>query len=228
MKGKFKFFLLLILLFYLLMEIFLPIIVERKLEKSIVENIDSVQSLAVDAHSFPAWEMILSKIDRVEIKASNLAVNGLLIDSISTKHSDVYLKKDKIMGENDDLQIVISEKAVNNYLAGKYPGLSNFRVNFIAEQAYLRGTINFFEQEIDIQLTGNFTSPEKNIIIFNPVNLKIAKLEIPGEVIKKYIEDTGFAINLNDLNIPLNIEDVKIDTSRICLQGGIYARKAGL
>ena len=228
MRGKFRVFILIILILYLVMEIFFPVLAEKEIRNNIVEQIDSVQLLEVNANSFPAWEMILTKIDRVEINASKLVIDGLLIESIATKYRDLYIKDNKIMGENIDLKFVISEQALNKYIIEKYPELSNFRVKFVSGHAYLSGQLNFFNKKVNIQLTGKFNVKEKNIIDFEPVNLKIEKLEIPGEVVKKFIEESGFTINLNKLNMPLNVEKIKIVSARMYLMGGLYAGKAGL
>ena len=228
MKGKYKIILFIILLLYLVTKIFLPVVAEREIKQNIVKNVDDVQVLEVDADSFPVWEILLSRIDRVEVKASNLVVDNLCINSFITKHRNLYIEDKKIKGENTDLKLVITEQALNEYISKKYPGLNKFHIKFISKQAYLSGQVNFFNKKVNIQLAGKFNVQEKNIINFEPLNLKIEKLEIPGDLIKKFIEDTGFVIDLNNLNISLNVERIKIDSSRIYLLGGIYTGKAGL
>ncbi len=228
MKGKYKIILFIILLLYLVTKIFLPVVAEREIKQNIVKNVDDVQVLEVDADSFPVWEILLSRIDRVEVKASNLVVDNLCINSFITKHRNLYIEDKKIKGENTDLKLVITEQALNEYISKKYPGLNKFHIKFMSQQAYLSGQVNFFNKKVNIQLAGKFNVQEKNIINFEPLNLKIEKLEIPGDLIKKFIEDTGFVIDLNNLNISLNVEKIKIDSSRIYLLGGIYTGKAGL
>jgi len=228
MKGKYKIILFIILLLYLVTKIFLPVVAEREIKQNIVKNVDDVQVLEVDADSFPVWEILLSRIDRVEVKASNLVVDNLCINSFITKHRNLYIEDKKIKGENTDLKLVITEQALNEYISKKYPGLNKFNIKFMSQQAYLSGQVNFFNKKVNIQLAGKFNVQEKNIINFEPLNLKIEKLEIPGDLIKKFIEDTGFVIDLNNLNISLNVEKIKIDSSRIYLLGGIYTGKAGL
>ncbi len=228
MRGKWKYIILIALIFYLVMQILLPVMAEKKIKNSIFEQVDSVENLKVEVSSFPAWEILFSRLDRVEVKAVNLSKGQLMVDQIDSRYRDVSIRDDMIIGENTELNIVLSEENLNKYIENMYPELNNFVVKLNPGQIYLSGFVNFFEKRIDFQLTGALLVKERNLITFSPENLSLDEFQVPGELIKSFVKDLGFSIDLSRYNFPIRVEKIKVDSGYINFLGGPAIRKAGL
>ena len=227
-RGKYYFYIIIILLLvYLGLELFLPGIAEKKVRKGILNYTDEVKSLEIEANSFPAWELLFSRVDNINIKASYLKMKGLRLDNISASYQDIVLKEGIIKGKNKDLNILITEKSLNDYLAAQYPGLSNFDIILNPDQVFMEGYINFFNNKIMLQLNGKFTVKEANKITFIPKDVKIEDLKISKALIQKFVKDLGFSFNLSQLNFPITVEKIEITDKKLYLLGGIFVRKAG-
>lgn len=220
--------LLLILILYLSLELFLPQVVENRIEKEILENTKDVKGLEVEVNSFPAWELLFSRADRVKLTARMVNIDGLYLSSISALYKDVIIAKGEIKGDNTDLKILISEKDLNQYVTEKYSGFENFQIKLVPEKVYLSGDLKFFKSRIKVQLNGEFSVHEAERISFVPENLSIEKLQIPRSIIREFTEQLGFYFDLTTLDLPLKIDKIKISDKELYLLGGTAVRKAGL
>lgn len=228
MRNKKYLIIIFLLVLYLGMELFLPLMVENRIKKGIRNHTESVKELEVEVDSFPAWELLFSRADRVKLTAEMINIGGLPLRSISALYRDVLINKGQINGNNTDLNILIYESELNKYIVNKHSELKNFQIQLIPEQVYLSGDLKIFESKIKIRLSGKFAITKPDKISFVPENIKIEKLQIPGSVIKNFTNQLGFSFDLANLNLPLKVEKIKVSEKELHLLGGVSVRKAGL
>ncbi len=225
-KHFYYFFILILLILYLFLEIFLPGVVEKRVKSEIKNYSEDVSNLEVSVNAFPAWNLIFSRADRIDINADYINLDGLLLRDISAQYEDIIIENGEIKGNNTDLRINISEKNLNQYINNHYNDLGDFEINLNPGQVFMKGDISILNTSISLQLNGKFMLVSPNEIKFNPTNIKIENLTISEDLIREYIKDFGFSFNLSDLNFPINVEKIKVENDELKLLGGIFVRKA--
>ena len=214
-------FIFIILLGILISQLFLPGFAADKLRSVFEQETDSIDKLDINIASFPALKILTGRIDHVFIESEGLMLDNLYLDSFNIRYRDILLQKNGFTGNNTYLEAVISEVAINNYIKSKYPELEDFHLKITGEQVLLEGSINFFEADINLKLSGNFVINDNQDIYFIPDNFQIENLRIPVDLLKNYIERLNFSLSLKELNIPLNISEINLISGYIIISGGV-------
>jgi hypothetical protein len=217
-----------IIILFLGMQLFLPKMAENRIAAGLINNTSEIEKLDVRVISFPPWEILSGKLDRIQVDAKGISSEGLYIKSLYARFHDILMKKEGIEGENTDLNIIITEDGLNKYLDFKYPSLKNFNLILNADKVYMKGYINFFDARIDIQLTGKFIVSEVNKVNFVTEYFKLEDINISATIINSLIKDMDFSFDFNTINIPIQIEAIKLINGEIQILGGISIEKAGL
>lgn len=210
----------LMIVFLLSLEFFLPALLANMLEDYLRKEADSIVYLKIELASFPAVKLLRGKIDQAEIELEGLLLDELSLDKLDLHYKGVILKEDGFTGHNTWLEAIISEEALNNYIKAKFPELEAFQLELRPDQVYLAGKINFFEMVLELQLSGNFIVNDQREVYFIPANVRIENIDIPVNLLKAYIEGLDFSFNLEDLNIPLAIDEIKLNSGYLILLGG--------
>ncbi len=221
MKGKTPYLkvILIICLLFIMIEIYLPVMAENRIRGIIENQIDEVSSLKVEVASFPALEVLIGKIDYVGVDAEGVIVEGLFINKLFARYREVAYSKNSFQGINTDLDIVITEKALNDYTHDRYPELQNFKITLQPDLVVLKGFLNIFEARIGIELGGRMTIDEDKVVAFIPESLQVEDINIPSSLLQKYLNNLGFIFDLKNLNIPLQVEDIIISQGEIRIYG---------
>lgn len=223
MKLKRGFFInlfLIILIVILVIELFLPGMVEKKIKNILIQQSQEYEQIDVDATSFPAVKFLFGQIDFVQIKTTGLIVDNLRLETFNINYNDVKIGKKSFSGENTDLYAIVTEKDLNKYIKKQYPDQADFSIKLNPEQVYLEGAYKLFENDIALKLSGSFNVSEAKVITFEPDNFQIEDINIPVNLLKSYLDKLGFKINLKELKIPLDIEQINIKTEQIEITGG--------
>lgn len=218
MKKRFWKYIFLFLILILAAQLLLPVVAERKLSKIILSQVEKIDKLDIELVSFPSMEILLGKIDFVEISAEKPVYQDLLIRSLDLKYKDVLLKGNTFEGENTYLRILITEEDLNNYLKNTSPDLADLEISLKPDQVLLVGKIPFLNTKLNLRVAGDFlVNNEENKVIFQPEEMKVERLNIPVNLVSKYIEDAYFTLDLNQLNFPLEIDRVKVEEGQIII-----------
>ena len=224
-QGKLLFYSVLFILILLIGgQLFLPHYVSRQVKETISQEVDDVQNLRVDVRAFPAWKFFYSRADRVNIRAEKMVINGLTLENMESHYRNIYLGEDYIAGDNTDLNLLIREEALNDYIKQHYSELENVRIFLTDEQVFVRGSISIMETEINLQLSGDFTIEDPETIVFRPENIQVEEVMIPRQLLENFIspEEMGFSFNLAQLNFPLAIEEISISSGEVWLRRGKF------
>lgn len=219
-KGHLWNLVLLFLIIMLFSELFLPGIAERKLTAILQKETDGIEDIEIKLATFPSLKVIIGQINYAELMATGVVIENLRLEHLDLKYRDVKLKSGSFTGENTTLDIIIIESDINQYIKDRYPELADFKIKLLPEQAILNGSINFFDTGIKIQLSGELDITEEKKIVFIPINFQIEEVNIPVNLVKRYINDLGFSFDLKNLTIPLNMKKIDIREGQIRVLGG--------
>ncbi|MFW5985080.1 MAG: DUF2993 domain-containing protein [Halanaerobiaceae bacterium] len=223
--GKIIYWLVIIfLLVFIVLQLALPPYISRDVEKHITDNSQEVNNLEVETRAFPAWKYFYSRADRGSIKADLIKVDGLELREVDSHYRDLYLGSDYISGENTDLHILITEESLNQYIQGHYPELERVQITLQPEQILITGYVTILETEVQIRLSGSFEVRDPDVVVFKPEDIKVEKLLIPQQIIEDFFseQEFGFAFSLEELNFPLQIEEIVISENEVRLLGGKF------
>jgi len=228
MKRNLFFLLAIFLLILLGMQILLPSMAERKIKRTMIENINEYQELKIKASAFPAWKILFSRLDFLKISGTEVKLNDINLKSIKASYRNISYSRGEILGENTDFKIVLTAADLNEYLEENYDGLNDYSIHLLPGQVFLQGSIILFDARINLELSGNFSIEKKSRVYFNPERFKIEEISIPSTFLKTLIAEMDFYFDLNQLSIPINLEEIKISEDSLVLLGGLSVRKAGL
>lgn len=226
-RGYLWYLILLVLIIILGLELYLPRMAERRIGEIFRAGTDRIERLDIQVSSFPALEILLGRLDRVAVESRGLEFKGLYLDAFAVKYRNIKLKEGFFEGENIALDILITEEALNNYLRVNYPELDSFKIELIPDQVYLSGVLKFFEARLKLQLAGELVITEGNKISFIPQNFLFEDISISAGLIRDFMKDKGFSFDLDELDVPLNIDEIKIGRGELRIIGkGNNERKA--
>ena len=210
----------LVIVFLLALEFFLPALMANILKDYLRKEADAIAYINVKLDSFPAIKMLRGKIDQADIEIKGLSINNLYLDKLDLQYRDVFMKEGGFTGRNTGLEAIITEEALNNYIQAKFPELEAFQLQIRPEQVALEGRISIFEMLLEVQLSGNFAVSDQREVYFIPDNFRVENINIPVNLLKAYIEGLDFSFNLEDLNIPLALDEIKLYSGYAILHGG--------
>lgn len=209
----------LIVILFLITEIFLPGLAEDRLKKILDKRADKIENLDIKVASFPALKILLGRIDHVSVNIEGLVVDELYINHMNINYHDLIFSKTGFSGINTRLEAMVTEKSLNDYIDSKYPDLENFNVTINPEQVLMEGAIKLFEARINLKLAGNFVINDKEEIYFVPADFQLENIKIPIDLLKRYLEGLNFSFDLKELEIPLSIDELRLGSGRMIITG---------
>ena len=217
---------LLVLVFLVSMQLFLPAYIAQQLEKDLKEEVDSYQSLKVEINSFPALKLLLRSADKLKLKGQAIVVDGLKLDYLTANFKDLKLKKiddqwQTVRGENTKLMIVITEEDLNNYLKSKedFNIFKKINLNLTPKQVILTGVISLFSAEVNLQLTGNFKVVNNQELVFSSEKLAVENFLVATSSIQQLKDKLQFKLDLEELSLPLKVTKVNLKNDQLEIVG---------
>ncbi|MFW6029632.1 MAG: DUF2993 domain-containing protein [Halanaerobiales bacterium] len=205
---------------FLAIELFLPGIANRRLLEIFQQEIDGIEELEINLRSFPALKILFGRVDHVSIRSQGLLHDHLYLKKLNLNYDNITLYRDDFVGANSYLEAIITEDALNKYLSKKYPEMGNFSLQINPEQILLQGVLNLFDVKFNFQINGNLILNDESQIYFVPDDLRVEEVNVPVKLIKAYIEEFAFVIDLKTLDIPIDIDEIKTGSSYILITGG--------
>ncbi|HLV08633.1 MAG TPA: hypothetical protein VKY40_00325, partial [Halanaerobiales bacterium] len=118
------------------------------------------------------------------------------------------------------LEIIISEKALNDYLAETYPELGALRITLQPELILINGILNILEARVEFQLAGIMEIKQEMILTFRPENLQVEDIQIPLSLLENYLDDLEFTYDLKELNLPLEAGEIVVSRGELRIYDG--------
>ena len=218
--------LILVLIILVSLQFFLPRYTARQLEESLQEEVDDYQSLQVDLNTWPAVELFLNRADQVEIKGDNIVVDRLKLATLRAEFRDLKLAEragdwEVVRAENRSLYLLLREKDLNDYLKTKdeLDIFKRVKLDLTPTQVILKGVISFFDAEVTLQLTGDFSVVEGEKIIFRSDKLAVENFLVSTSSIKQLKDKLQFELDLAELELPLDVRKVNLESDKLEILG---------
>lgn len=218
--------LILVLIILVSLQFFLPRYTARQLEESLQEEVDDYQSLQVELNTWPAVELFLNRADQVEIKGDNIVVDRLKLATLRAEFRDLKLAEragdwEVVRAENRSLYLLLREKDLNDYLKTKdeLDIFKRVKLDLTPTQVILKGVISFFDAEVTLQLTGDFSVVEGEKIIFRSDKLAVENFLVSTSSIKQLKDKLQFELDLAELELPLDVRKVNLESDKLEILG---------
>ncbi|OCL25482.1 hypothetical protein U472_14135 [Orenia metallireducens] len=215
-----------ILLILAFMQFYLPESISQRLSSTLREEVDKSDRLEVDIDSFPAIELLIGRVDNLEISADNLIIDSLPINKFEGEFKDLKVKKIEgqwqvTEGKNTYLNLKVLEKALNQYLVSREELniFDKFKMELLKNKVMMTGDIQFFNANVNIQLAGNFVVKDKDTIVFNSDELAVENIIIPKSLIEQIKDKLQFEIDFADLPFPVEIQQVNLEEDSLKILG---------
>lgn len=226
MKKAIKVGLITVLVILLALQLLLPMMFARQLKKGLEDQLRA-NTVEVEVDSFPAFKVFGGQIDKLNIQGQQLVTKkNLEIEQVKAEFTNLRFKKQDqewvvTEGQNPFLQLTLTEKAVNDYLATlpEMKLFEKFQVDLTTDQAVIRGVINFFSTQIQVQLSGDFQVADQEEIIFTSNKLAVENVVVPQEVIDRLKQKLQVELDLTTLPLPLEVTEVKISKDKLEVLG---------
>ncbi len=226
MKKAIKVGLITLLVILLALQLLLPMMFARQLKKGLEDQLRA-NSVQVKVDSFPAFELFGGQVDNLNIQGQQLMTKkNLEIEQVKAEFTNLRFQKQDQQwvvteGQNPFLQLTLTEEAVNDYLATlpEMKLFEKFQVDLTTDQAVIRGVINFFSTQIQVQLSGDFQVAEQEKIIFTSNKLAVENVVVPQEVIDRLKRKLQVELDLTTLPLPLEVKEVQVSDDRLEVLG---------
>ena len=203
------------------MELFLPSLVENRVEKYLSGQLEEKENLQIEVISFPALKILFSRADRIYLEADVLNLEGLVLKDVSLHYSDVVLN-DGFTGVNDRVNIMLTEEAVNNYVSKNYNQPKNLSIKFNPGQMFVEGDFDVFGYVINFKTEGNLIlEKEANRVVFVPGELQVKDYRFSEDIIRSILSGLNLSLDLNELGLPLKFDQILIRDEEVLLLGGM-------
>jgi hypothetical protein len=215
-----------VLLILAFMQFYLPELISQRLSSTLREEVDKSDRLEVDIDSFPAIELLIGRVDSLELSADNLIIDSLPINKFEGEFKDLKVKKIEgqwqvTEGKNTYLNLKVLEEALNQYLASREELniFDKFKMELLKNKVMMTGDIQFFNANVNIQLAGNFVVKDKDTIVFNSDELAVENIIIPKSLIEQIKDKLQFEIDFADLPFPVEIQQVNLEEDSLKILG---------
>ncbi|NLY10223.1 MAG: DUF2993 domain-containing protein [Firmicutes bacterium] len=207
----------------------LPKYLAAEIEKVIREEV-VVENLEISIKSHSGFPLLLGKIDEVDVKATNLIVEGLTVDKLEVEVKDLKLDIQSLFRDQElafqDVDsitawVALSEETINNYYHQYVDQQQAFVIDLAEDGAILNGSIKFWNVTWDVALKGRFeiTGPTHMQIRFLPEELLIADTRFPQVLLEIINDQYQFAFDFSSLPVPIELNQVKTEGNTLMIFG---------
>lgn len=204
----------------------LPRYTAQQLRKSVGEEVDEYKTLEIEINSWPALKLLVKAADQVQIRADEITIDKLRLAELRAKFKNLQLQEKNgewqaIKGENTELDILITEADLNNYLRAQkeLDIFEKIKLDITPQQVILKGLISIFNAQVRLQLTGDFTVIKDKKIIFSSDKLAVENFLISTSSIEQLKEKLQFELDLTELPLPLDVREVELAKDQLKIKG---------
>jgi len=141
----------------------------------------------VKIKAFPFLELGSGRIDRLSLAATQVAVGGITLDTLTAELTAVHLTAGGQRGEEmvlqsvGDARVVVTagEAALNAYLTANLPDLLDVDLRLHPDKVTLAGRVRFVGRLFTFFCEGNLVPAANNAVAFRVDTLTLEGVELP-------------------------------------------------
>jgi len=221
-----KVILILIVVVLVALQVFLPRYTAQQLKNSLIEEVDDYQALQINVDSWPSLKLLVKAADKVQIRAETITIDQLRLTDLRAEFKNLQLQEKNgawqaVQGANTELQMLITEADLNNYLRAQeeLDIFEKVKLDITPQQVILNGVISIFNAQVRLQLTGEFTVIKDKKIIFASDKLAVENFLISTSSIEQLKEKLQFELDLTELPLPLDVREVELAKDQLKIKG---------
>ncbi len=226
MKKIFGLIIIILLLGLIGTQLILPGVISNRIANNVQQDLEASDEINVTLNSFPAFKMLLGQIDSLKLSGRRIVINKLLIDRVKADFNNLKLQRidgkyQIIEGENDYLNLRLTEKDLNDYLAtrSELDIFQNFKLELLPKKIMLTGSIKIFNAIVNLQISGDFEVVDNVTILFRSDKLAIENIVIPTALVEQLKDQLRFEISFVDFPLPLNLSKVNLEEDYLEIRG---------
>ncbi|HOK70279.1 MAG TPA: DUF2993 domain-containing protein [Bacillota bacterium] len=209
-------------------EVAVPFYVEKKVESAVRSGFASAESISVAARAMPALKLLYGHFDRLSIDIEEAVSSGFVIRRISLDSSDARIPLGRFepgssrwaraLG-NSQLEVIIDESNVNDYLGHRDDYLRAFGVRFHPGIAELAGRLFLGGFSVGVESQGHFSIGDGVKLVYVVDKLIVEKSEVPAFIVDMFEDGIAIGIDLSDLPFDIELESVEVGEGMVRLLG---------
>ncbi len=157
-------------------QLFLPGAVEWGLETALMNTYPQVESGDVRLTAFPAVKLLAGRMDSVYLRARGIALGPVRAEALDVRLKGAGLDLKKLLLDREillsavskKLAVTLTEQDINRYLQkNKAPLLRRAKLSIGATDTAVSGKVTLVGQELQVKVTGGLTL-ENGSLVFRP------------------------------------------------------------
>lgn len=206
---------------------YLPLVLERSLEESILAAVDEAESVRVEIEAFPALLLLTGRIPSLSLDVRQAVFNGLNVEAFLVDGENIVVDLPKLrQGEGleikkaDSMRVsaVVAEADLNAYFA-KESGDSGVNIQLGPETSTVNGNLSVLGQKIQLSVKGHFQVIAPASVAFVIDDILVAQARLPRFITDPLAGKFAVTIDLADSPIPLEIRDIRVADQRLYIYG---------
>lgn len=204
---------------------------ERRIREALPALIGPAREYRVHVENAPL-RTIQGKLSNVAIDGDDVQYpGGMLLDSLHIDLRDVEVDANRgrvrRIGQAD-LTITISERSLDEYLAGEAPAgesIRKLRIRLLdSNSVTLTGErVTLFNVGVPFRLTGPVRAATATRIQIDPRRLDVVGLPIGGPILRFFNDRIESAVDLSRMQVPVKLTGVTTSRGQMVLTGSIDA-----
>ncbi|MBO8168456.1 MAG: DUF2993 domain-containing protein [Thermoanaerobacteraceae bacterium] len=205
-------FLLILLLFFLLTQWWLPGALAWGLETALQQSYPEARKIHVAVTGFPAVKVLAGRVDRLEVRAEKMPLGSVTAENFQAGLENVrinvwhLLTKRKVVltAGRKKITVTITEQAINHYLqtSGRLPLLKRPYLTVQEDNVKLEGAVILVGQEIPVTINGRLTL-NNGRLVFRPQNVTLDGKEFASTVQRRILNRIMFEVPLGNMPVDM-------------------------
>jgi hypothetical protein len=206
-----------IILLFTAAQVIIPKQAETMLQKAIQDSLTSYEEVNVTVKSFPAFEILLGRVDRLSVSATMLSKDDIRIHQaeIDLKGLKFYVGKGSSNKgftvrsvDNGEAYVILTEEDLNEYISSQLGGTRSITVELTKGEGIIRGLFDIAGTSIELAINGEF-QPAGSGLVFRPRGLKVQDTYVPRDLVDEILNTLNLRLDLSKLPFPLSVTSVK-------------------
>lgn len=206
----------------------LPVRAADTIRQALLGSVENAGSLEVQLASRPNLALLSGRVDRLEIAGRNLRTGDILADRFRLYGEGVRLdlaasaRSGRLViasARRLDLELVLSEQAVNDYLQRNVELARLLRVRLLPEGPRLLMEAQVQEQVVSFGLDGRLMVEPGNVVALVPDRLSIERDGTPALHLSLAGSPDVLRLALGELPVPVTIDRVETGDGELRVYG---------
>ena len=193
----------------------LPALIEARLAANLKERYELEEEPAVEVYSNLPAELLLGRLDRVEVHLDSYTREGILLRDVRMNLEDVDVSILSLLRDNPERDVQraslvaeVPEESINEYLLENELGLEGGEIDVRPQEVSYRDADALFGLPVSVHLDLGVVGPHTVEVI--PEEVTVSGLTLPP-FLREPLASGGRTLNLGEL--PFGTELVSVETS---------------